>query len=115
MKILFALILPLISFFVSAQNADTSKFVFASMPHNTSNIGGRLKCTSYYSNGYVEDLNQKLGLSEERVFRADAVNDSIRAQYEFKMLNYFYNRGYELIGIVQQNVTAPRDFYFKHK
>jgi hypothetical protein len=101
MKIVLFIIVSFWPFCGFAQDSSKLvKFITVSMPHGAPNYGlNTLEWNAYYSDGSIKNMNQILTLSPQR---SDYKNDSIMAQYEFKMLTYFYGKGYELISVAQQ-------------
>jgi hypothetical protein len=116
MRIILFLIAALWMNYISAQDTTMqAKYAFVSIPHyDNGMVNWDIKnaCKAYFSNGSIRDLGTTIGLSNKA---RDSKNDSIVAQYEFKLLDYFYSNGYELIGVVQQKYTINRQFYFRHK
>ena len=109
---ILSLLLVLISITpIKAQ--DTTKparFVEVYMPY-VSNYSKAPHFTAYFSNGVEQDMSALLGYPSEN----DLKNKSILSKYESNLLAYFYDRGYELIGVAHLHTDAVREYYFKMK
>jgi len=92
--------------FCYSQSANAPQFALVYL---VTAAGTNSECTVKYSDGTTEDLKAKLRLPDTKSVFKVAANIEILENYEFSMLKYMYNNGYELL------VKSDMKYYFHHK
>jgi hypothetical protein len=103
-------LMPLLGIAQNGNAAKTPEFVlvFITAPYYYNG------CMAYYSDSTVEDLISKLNLPEQKHPFGRKENYDIVREYKFKILEYMYGKGYELLSATDKH-NSGTDFYFKHK